>query len=411
MKIFNRKHYLDKIIPHIGKNIIKIMSGMRRSGKSIILKQISDYITQKSINKNNIVFIDKELDVFDKIKNADDLTNYIESQFKNIEGNKYIFIDEIQLIESWEKVINSYLKQEQYDIYITGSNSSMLSSELSTLIAGRYINIDIYPLTFNEYYEFSGSKFNTIEEAFEYYLRYGGMPYLLCYTKNQLEDDIIYQYLKAVYNTVVLKDIIQRHSIRDSSELERIASYMFDNTGSLTTANNISKYLKSTGSSLTVTSVINYIKYFIDTYLMHKCQRYDINGEKLLTVNSKYYANDIGLISGVLGYSGNRINGILENIVYIELLKRGYNIKVGYINGNEVDFLAEKRNNRLYIQVTYQLGSPEGSTYEREYRPLLAIKDNYPKYILSTEGKIAGKGERGIKRMNIVDFLLSSVHH
>jgi uncharacterized protein len=409
MKLFQRKQYLDKIIPHMDKNIIKIIVGMRRSGKSVILKQIMKYlIKNKSIAQENIVLIDKEDEKHDSIIAYKDLSLYIKNSFKNVTGKKYVFIDEVQLIESWEKIVNSLLKSGDYDIYLTGSNSSMLSSKISTLIAGRYIDFEVHPLSFHEYYKFIGDKFTDYNEAFDYYIRYGGLPYILCYNKEQLEDDIIYQYLRAVYNTVILKDIIEINSIRDASELNRISRYMFNNVGNITTAVNISKYLKTVKSGLAVATVINYLKYFIDSYLMHKCQRYDIEGKKLLTINSKFYSNDIGIINSTFGYSQKRISGVLENIVYMELKRKGYTVSVGYINGKEIDFIAEKRNKKVYIQVTLQLGDPEGSTYKREYTALLAIKDNYPKYILTMEGKLAGEGEYGIQRINIVKFLLKN---
>jgi len=339
MKIYQRKFYLRKIIPHINKNIIKIITGMRRTGKSVILKETRDYIIEKeNVDIKNTLLIDKDLNEFKTIKDNDDLSVYIENSLKDISGKKYLFIDEVQLIDNWEKTINSYLKLEEYDIYITGSNSSMLSSEISTLVAGRYINIEVSPLSFNEYYEFIGNRFTDTSEAFEYYIRYGGLPYILCYSKEQLEDEIIFQYIKAIYNTVVLKDIIEKYPIRDTAELERISLYLFDNIGNLTTANKISAYLKSLKSGLTVQTVLNYIKYFTDSFLLHKCQRYDIRGKKLLTINSKFYANDIGLINGVLGYSINRIGGMLENLVYMELLRKGYDIKIGYIKGFEVQW-------------------------------------------------------------------------
>lgn len=409
MKLFQRKQYLDKIIPHIDKNIIKIMVGMRRSGKSVILNQIKDYLfTNKNIAPENIVLIDKEKEKHDSMTTYKDLSLYIKNSFENVLGNKYLFIDEVQLIENWEKTVNSLLKSGDYDIYLTGSNSTMLSSNISTLISGRYIDFEIHPLSFQEYYEFIGDKFTDANEAFDYYVRYGGLPYILCYNKEQLEDDIIYQYLRAVYNTVILKDIVEINSIRDASELDRISKYMFNNVGNITAAINISKYLKTVKSGLAVATVISYLKYFTDSYLMHKCQRYDIEGKKMLTINSKFYSNDIGIINGILGYSQKRIGGMLENIVYMELLRKGYTVSVGYINGKEIDFIGEKRNKKIYIQVTLQLGDHEGNTYKREYTPLLSIKDNYPKYILSMEGKLAGEGEMGIKRVNIVEFLLDN---
>jgi len=409
MKLFQRKQYLDKIIPHIDKNIIKIMVGMRRSGKSVILNQIKDYLfANKNIAPENIVLIDKEKEKHDSMTTYKDLSLYIKNSFENVLGKKYLFIDEVQLIENWEKTVNSLLKSGNYDLYLTGSNSTMLSSNISTLISGRYIDFEIHPLSFKEYYEFIGDKFTDPNEAFDYYVRYGGLPYILCYNKEQLEDDIIYQYLRAVYNTVLLKDIVEMHSIRDASELDRISKYMFNNIGNITAAINISKYLKTLKSGLAVATVISYLKYFTDSYLMHKCQRYDIEGKKMLTINSKFYSNDIGIINGILGYSQKRIGGMLENIVYMELLRKGYTVSVGYINGKEIDFIGEKRNKKVYIQVTLQLGDHEGNTYKREYTPLLSIKDNYPKYILSMEGKLAGEGEMGIKRVNIVEFLLDN---
>jgi len=298
MKLFQRNHYLKKIIPHIDKNIIKIITGMRRSGKSVILTQIIDYlITNKNIPGENIILIDKEAEKYDSMTTYKDLSLYIKNSFKSATGKKYVFIDEVQLIESWEKIVNSLLKSGDYDIYLTGSNSSMLSSKISTLIAGRYIDFEVHPLSFQEYYKFIGEKFTDLNEAFGYYVRYGGLPYILCYNKEQLEDDIIYQYLRAVYNTVILKDIVEINSIRDASELDRISKYMFNNVGNITAAVNISKYLKTVKSGLAVATVISYLKYFTDSYLMHKCQRYDIEGKKLLTINSKFYANDIGIIN------------------------------------------------------------------------------------------------------------------
>ena len=409
MKIYNRSFYLKRIIPHTDKNIIKIITGMRRSGKSVILKQIKEHLTKKNeIDLNNYLLIDKELNEFKTIRDNGDLSSYINKYFKDIQGKKYLFIDEVQLIESWEKSVNSYLKSGDYDIYLTGSNSSMLSSEISTLVAGRYIDFEVHPLSFQEYYAFTGDKFDNQNEAFDYYVRYGGLPYILSYSKDQMEDEFIFQYIKAIYNTIVLKDIVEKYPIRDTSELERISMYLFDNIGNLTTANKISDYLKSLKSKLTVQTVLNYLKYFTESYMLHKCQRYDIRGKRLLSVNSKYYSNDIGLVNGILGYSHNRIGGILENIVYMELTRKGYDVKVGYINDKEIDFIGEKRNKKVYVQVTYQMGNPEGETYKREYAPLLAIRDNYPKYILSTEGKLAGEGEYGIQRINIAEFLLKN---
>ncbi|OGV18704.1 MAG: hypothetical protein A2X47_05575 [Lentisphaerae bacterium GWF2_38_69] len=407
--MFERNSYLNKITPHINKHIVKILTGMRRTGKSVIIRLLIKHIKEKYlIQDRSILVIDKDLKDFDSIKNHNDLNAHIDDYFKGCKGIRYIFIDEVQLIENWQLSINSYLKSDQYDIYITGSNSSMLSSELSTMVSGRYINIEVFPLSFGEFNNFNNSKFSDTTESFEYYLRYGGMPYLLAYSKEQYEDEIVFQYLKDLYNTIVLKDIIQRHKVRDTEELDRVILFMFDSIGNLTTANNISTYLKSTKSKLSVTSVLNYISYLLETYLMYKCPRYDLLGKKILSINSKYYINDIGLLNSMLGYSFNRINKMLENIIYCEMLQRGYAVKVGNINGNEVDFICEKRDERIYLQVTYQLGNPESETYKREYKSLNSIKDNYPKYILSTEGKIAGKGEDGIIRMNIIEFLLST---
>ncbi len=396
-----RNKYLDKIKPFINKPIIKIITGMRRVGKSYFFKQIIDELQNNDVPKENILYIDKDDIDFDFIDDYKQLNQYIVDKMSEIKGNKYLFIDEVQEIDSWEKVITSLHKKESFDIYLTGSNAHLLSSELATLISGRYVEITVYPLAYSEFVLFKGDKFSSHEECFEQYIRYGGLPGL--YHLEQT-DETIFQYLNAIFNTILLKDIIKRYSIRNVSLLEKISKFLFDNIGNLVTANNISKYLKSQKIQTYPDTVQNYLNYFTNTYIAHKVSRYDIKGKKNLEINDKYYINDLGLRHSILNYKNNDISQILENLIYMELLYRGYKVNIG-VNGNsEIDFIATKENEKIYIQVTYLLASEK--TIEREFKPLLNIKDNYTKFVLSMDTNIWGNDYKGIKRINIIDFLM-----
>jgi uncharacterized protein len=396
-----RKEYWNKIKPFINKPIIKIITGMRRVGKSYFLKQIIDNLLKSGVAKSNILFIDKENIDFDFIQNYKDLNSYVKEKLPAGKTKKYLFIDEIQEIDNWEKLIVSLNKKETYDIYLTGSNAHMLSSELATLISGRYIEINIYPLSYSEFILFKGAAFSSHEVCFEEYIRYGGLPGIFHLEQN---DETVFQYLNAIYNTILLKDIIKRYNIRNIALLEKISLFLLDNIGNLMTANNISKFLKSQHIKAYPDTVQNYLNYFTNTYIAHKVSRYDLKGKRFLEINDKYYINDLGIRNALLNYRQNDIAQNLENIVYMELLYRGYKVNVGLNGVNEIDFIATKQNEKIYIQVTYLLASE--ATVQREFAPLLSIKDNYPKFVLSMDGKLWGNDVQGIQRINIIDFLI-----
>ena len=397
-----RQLYWDKIKPFINAPVIKIITGMRRVGKSYFLKQIINELKSTGVPPDNILYIDKEDIDFDFITTYQDLNSYIQDKFPQTTGKKYLLIDEIQEISGWEKVITSLLKKEEFDIYITGSNAHLLSSELATLIAGRYIEQHIYPLSYSEYILFRGKEFTSHKNEFEMYMKYGGLPALFHIERT---DETVFQYLQAIYNTILLKDIVLRYKIRNVALLEKIAKFLFDNTGNLLTSNNIAKYLKSEKIQTYPDTVQNYLNCFTQTYIAHKVERYDLKGKRLLSINDKYYLNDLGIRHALLGYKGSDISQLLENVVYIELLRRGYQVNIGIQGNKEIDFIAVKNDEKLYIQVCYILESE--TTVQREFSPLLAVKDNYPKYVLSMDEKIWGENYEGIKRINIVEWLLN----
>lgn len=395
-----RKEYLEQIIPFINKPVIKVITGMRRVGKSCFLKQIIGKIKESGVATEQILYIDKEDMDFDFIENYKELNTFIQSKFTDNSLKRYIFIDEIQEIQSWEKVISSLHKKEEYDIYLTGSNVHLLSSELATLISGRYIEINIHPLSYSEFIEFEGEKFISHDESFNRYIKYGGLPGIFHFEQT---DETVSQYLSAIYDTILLKDIIKRYNIRNVSLLEKIADFLFDNIGNLVTANNISKFLKSQKINTYPDTVQNYLSYFTSTFLAHKVNRYDLKGKRVLEINDKYYINDLGIRHSVRNYRKDDISQILENIIYMELLYRGYSVKIGSLNSKEIDFIAEKGSKIVYIQAAYLLSNDD--VVNREFAPLLDIKDNYPKYVLSMDSDIWGEDYMGIKRINIIKFL------
>ena len=397
-----RQLYWGKIKAFVNTPMVKIITGMRRVGKSYFLKQIIDEFKKMNIPSANILYIDKEDIELDFIETYKDLNSYIKNKFLNVTGKKYLLIDEVQEISEWEKVVTSLLKKEEVDIYITGSNAHLLSSELATLISGRYIEQHIYPLSYSEYITFRGKDFSTHKPEFEMYMKHGGLPALFHIERT---DETVYQYLRAIYNTILLKDIVQRYKIRNISLLEKIAKCLFDNVGNLLTSNNISKYLKSEKIQAYPDTVQNYLNCFTNTYIAHKVERYDLKGKRLLSINEKYYLNDLGMRHSILGYKSGDISQLLENLIYIELLRRGYQVTIGVQGDMEIDFIATKDDDKIYIQVTYILETEK--TVLREFAPLLAVQDNYPKYVLSMDEKIWGEDYQGIKRINIIDWLLN----
>ena len=394
-----RKLYLDKIKKFIDKPIIKIIIGMRRVGKSYFLKLIMEELLHKGVADEQIIYINFDSLDFDHLKNYKVLNDYVVE--KSAKAKKiYLFIDEVQEVTGWEKCIESLFSSEQFDIYISGSNAQMLSSELATKLSGRYVEIPIYALGFAEYMQFMNKDHSVAKSEFQSYLIYGGFPALSHF---DLDREVVYQYISSIYNTILLKDVVKRNNIRNISLLENITKYVFDNIGNIFSAKKLADYLKSQRISLGVETVQNYLSYICSTYALYKVQRYDIKGKRFLEVHEKYYLGDIALRNALIGYREGDIAGILENIVFLELMRRGYRVSIGKFGDTEVDFIATRSEEKIYIQVSYLLASEK--TIKREFSPLLKIADNYPKYVLSMD-EIFGGDYEGVKRMNIIDFLL-----
>ena len=395
-----RHAYLDQIIPLIDKNLIKVLTGVRRSGKTVLLSQIQDYLLERGVPKTNIVNISLESKKNKKYKDGDALYDYLLSACEALDGKTYIFLDEIQAVSKWEEVVSSLLVDVDCDIYITGSNSKLLSGELATLIAGRYIQIHVYPFTLSEAkaIQKQNGKYTSDEALFADYLRYGGLP-----MRFSLEDISLEPYLSDTYDAIVVKDIIARNNIKDTGLLNMILAFLMDNIANPFSARSIVAALKAEGINTTVETVISYIDYIKKAMVIYSAQRYDIKGKKLLTTNEKYYTVDLGLRNCVKASGEIDYNKLYENIVYLELVYRGYDVKVGKTDDYEIDFVAYKGSDILYVQVCYLLASPD--TVEREFGNLERIKDNYPKYVVS--GDLPDFSRNGIKHYNIIKFLLN----
>jgi len=395
-----RQAYLNKIIPLVDKNIIKVLTGVRRSGKTVLLSQIQDYLLASGVPKTNIVNISLESKKNERFKDGDLLYGYLISACEEVDGKTYIFLDEIQAVSKWEEVVSSLLVDVDCDIYITGSNSKLLSGELATLIAGRYIQIRVYPFTLSEAKEIEkqNGKYISDESLFADYLRYGGLP-----MRFSLEDVSLEPYLSDTYDAIVVKDIIGRNNIKDAGLLNMILAFLMDNIGNTFSARSIVSKLRAEGINTTVETVISYIDCIKKAMVVYSAQRYDIKGKKLLSTNEKYYTVDLGLRNCVKASGEIDYNKLYENIVYLELLYRGYDVKVGKTDDYEIDFVAYKGAEILYVQVCYLLASSE--TVEREFGNLERIKDNYPKYVVS--GDLPDFSRNGIKHYNIIKFLLN----
>lgn len=395
-----REAYLRQIVPLIDKNLIKVLTGVRRSGKTVLLSQIQDYLLKNGRSKSQIINISLESKKNKKFKDGDVLYEYLISACEKLNAKAYIFLDEIQIVSGWEEVVSSLLVDVDCDVYITGSNSKLLSGELATLIAGRYIQIHVYPFTLSEAKQMliQTGKFTSDEELFQNYLKYGGLP-----MRFSLEEISLETYLSDTYDAIVVKDIIQRNNIKDTNLLNMILAFLMDNIANPFSARSIVAALKQEGISTTVETVIAYIDYIKKAMVVYSAQRYDIKGKKLLTTNEKYYTVDLGLRNCVKASGEIDYNKLYENIVYLELLCRGYDVKVGKTDDYEIDFVAYKGSDILYVQVCYLLASPE--TVEREFGNLERIKDNYPKYVIS--GDLPDFSRNGIKHYNIIKFLLN----
>ncbi len=392
-----RQLYADKVDAWIGKGQIIVLTGQRRVGKSYILK---DFVERhKAEPQTNFIYINKERKKFDAIKNHEQLNAYIDEHWVD-DVHNFILIDEVQEIEGWEKSVRSYRLEDDTDIIITGSNSKMLSSELSTLIGGRYQEICIQSLSYLEFIRFHG--LNEDDDALWKYINYGGLPGLMQIGLD--DEDLVWDYIKSVFHTVMLKDIVERNSIRNVAFLNVLLRYFADTVGKLSSLNNISKFMKSQGQDISVKSISSYLAYFKDAYLLSSVDRYDIHGKKLLESNEKLYFGDIGLRNLIAG--GERegdIEKIIENIVYQQLLRMGYAVNVGQLRAGEVDFVCTQSNKRIYVQVAYLIASPE--TEEREFGCLANIKDNYPKYVISMNPLVKRSDRGGIIHIGLREFL------
>lgn len=400
--MIQRELYMSRIRPFIGNELIKVLTGVRRSGKSVMLGLIREELKASGVSDAQFISINFENMSNARLCTAQALHDEILKRVSLIDGKAYLFFDEIQEVDDWEKCINSFRVEMECDIYITGSNAKLLSGELATYLAGRYVEFVIYPFSFGEFLELyqTISPSASRSEAFTNYLIIGGMPYLsnLRYTPEPSR-----QYLQDLYNSVVLKDVVKRNNIRDVDLLERIIAYITANVGTTFSATGVSKYLKSEKRTVSPETILNYIKACEDAFLFYRVKRQDLQGKKILTVNEKYFIADHGIREAVFGGNMKDINLILENIVFLELLRRGYNVTVGKAGDKEIDFVCEKQGQKLYVQVAYLLASEE--TISREFGVYNSIRDNFPKYVITLDE--LDMSREGIKHRNIRDFLLA----
>ncbi|MBQ4418053.1 MAG: ATP-binding protein [Synergistaceae bacterium] len=393
-----RDDYIKRIKPFIGLEPVKVLTGLRRSGKSVMLKLIRDEIARDgSIPENNFIVFNFEN--MSTPRTAEALHDEIVERASNINGKIFMFFDEIQEVQDWEKCINSLRVEFDCDIYITGSNAKLLSGELATYLAGRYVEFIIYPFSFKEFMSMPAYKSENISSVFQKYIQAGGMPFLSNIADNQEACNL---YLMDIYNSVILKDVVRRNNIRDVDQLERVINYVMADIGHSFSAASLSKYFKSEHRAVSHDTILNYIKACSDAFLFYKINREDLKGKKILTVNEKYYVADHGLRAAVYGQEKNDIEQVLENLICLELLRRGYKVTVGRNGEKEIDFIASKNGEKIYLQVCYLLA--EASTIEREFGAYRGIPDNYPKYVLSLDE--VNMSRDGIKHFNIRDFLL-----
>lgn len=401
--MIKRELYLKQIRPFINKPLIKVLTGIRRSGKSAILSMLKDELIDSGVTPENIIYINFESMIYSDIENEKDLYKYVNTRI--VKNNKmYIMLDEIQEVKNWEKAINSFLVDFDCDIYITGSNSRLLSSELSTYIAGRYVEINITPLSFAESLYFdeilTGMKPANVRNPFYTFVRKGGFPVLYI---NNYSEEAAYKIVSDIYSSAILRDIIGRHKIRNVALLEKIVKFIFDNIGNTFSAKKIIDYFKSEQRRVDIETIYNYLTYLKNAFIIHMVSRYDLKRKEILKTNEKFYLGDQALKYAVMGYKDRDISGVLENIVYLELKRRGYNVYVGKIADKEIDFVAERKSEKVYVQVAYRLS--DDKTVAREFGNLMDIPDHYPKYVVTTE-EFWQDNIEGIKHKHIADFLL-----
>lgn len=400
--MIKRELYMSRIRPFIGTDLIKVMTGIRRCGKSVMLKLIQQELTESGVSSTQFISINFEDMCYSHLLTVQALNDEIVKRAKEIGGKVYLFFDEIQEVKDWEKCVNSLRVSLDCDIYITGSNAKLLSSELATYLGGRYVEFVIYPFSFGEFIELYHSVNPDVsnQQCFQEYLLAGGMPYL---ANLRYEDAPSKQYLHDLFNSVQLKDIVKRNKIRDVDLLERIIAYVIANVGTTFSATSLAKFLKNEHRTVAPETILNYIKYCCDAYLFYQVKREDLQGKQVLSSNEKYYIADHGIREAIFGVNMRDINFVLENIIYLELLRRGYEVTVGRIGDKEIDFVCSRSGEKLYVQVTYLLASEE--TVSREFGVYDAIRDNFPKYVVSLDE--FDMSRNGIKHRNVRDFLLS----
>lgn len=399
--MIKRELYMKRIRPFINTELIKVMTGIRRCGKSVMLELIKQELVESGINPSQFISINFEDMRYDHLHTAKVLHEEITKRASQIEGRAYLFFDEIQEVTDWEKCINSFRVGLNCDIYITGSNAKLLSGELATYLGGRYVEFIIYPFSFAEFLELYRpiAPEASIQNCFQKYLVSGGMPYL---ANIRYETEPSRQYLTDLFNSVQLKDIVKRNKIRDVDLLERIIAYVMTNIGTTFSATSLVKFFKNEQRTVSAETILNYIRYCCDAYLFYQVKREDLPGKQILSSNEKYYIADHGIREAVFGGNTQSIQLILENIIYMELLRRGYSVTIGRVGDKEIDFVCTRQADKIYIQVTYLLASDE--TISREFGVYDNIRDNYPKYVISLDE--FDMSRNGIKHRNIRDFLL-----
>ena len=399
--MIKREIYMQRIRPFMNTDLIKVFTGIRRAGKSVMLELVKNELKESGINEENFLCINFEQFSNSQYIDVQSLYKKIVDFQKNTKGKIYLFFDEIQEVTGWEKCINSCRIDFDCDIYITGSNAKLLSGELATYLAGRYVEFVIYPFSFAEFFEMNLIKNPNVDKAtcFMQFLKTGGMPFLSNFPD---DDSAKSQYLIDIYNSVVLKDVVKRNNIRDVDTLERIVAYAFSNIGHIFSATSLSKYFKSENRKISHDTILNYLKFCSEAFLFYKINRYDLEGKKIVTVNEKYYCADHGLREALFGKNIQNIDQVLENIVCLELLRRNYKVYVGKKGDLEIDFIAEKQGKKIYVQVTYLLANEE--TVKREFSVYNSVKDSYPKYVVSMDE--LDFSQNGIIHKNIKDFLL-----
>jgi len=404
--MIEREQYIQQLEAFTNKPFIKVITGIRRSGKSSVLLLLREKLLQKGVIVEDITFINFESFAYSELQTAEKLYHYLASKIQPAKRN-YLLLDEIQEVNNWEKCINALMVDFDVDIYLTGSNSHLLSSELSTYLAGRYVQIPIFTLSFKEYLQFQTIYSPQIKindkENFVRYLRLGGFPGIHL-TDNS--DETAYKIVYDIYSSIILRDTIQRYQIRDIELLERVVRYAFDNIGNTFSGKNVADYFKSQQRKIDINTVYNYLKALESAFILYRVPRYDIKGKEILKTQEKYYLGDVSLLYATVGYKDSVISGVLENIVFLELKRRGYSVYVGKYDTKEIDFIAEKQGKKIYVQISYKLESEQ--TVDREFSPLLEIKDQFPKFVVSMD-EFWKESVEGVQHFYISEFLLSGI--